>query len=147
MPGATVRASVRASLYNYEVHNTGTQRIAAFRVNYANAYAFEVPPGWQYTSTGDVFCAFTDREWEMIRPGGKARFAFRVTSKGAVLGHVAAAVETESGATIALPNLWGPVPEPPGHALAVAATLAVLAVLYAGGLLLQSRRGTRVSAP
>jgi hypothetical protein len=130
--GVRLRVWVRASVYTYELTNLGLEPITRFEVPYTNSYYFNVPAGWEHDADDDVFRAWTADPGSAIRCGQAAEFFFRVTSGGAVLGHVAAQVGRGDGSMTTLVNTWGPVPEPRQHILFVAAVVAWLMMLHTG---------------
>jgi len=125
-----IRVYVRASVYSYQVINEGIGPITRFEVPYSDGYYFQVPEGWKKDVRGGVFRAWTEDDSRAIRPGAYGVFSFRVTSRGAVLGPVAARIERVSGQTVVLPNLWGAVPEPRGNVLLVAGSVLALCALH-----------------
>ena len=124
--GVRVRTTIRASVYTYEVTNTGDEPLAKFEVPYRNAYFFNVPEGWEHAADDDLFRAWATGPYREIRPGRTGEFSYRVTSTGAVLGAVDARAVMRSGTTVPLPGVWGTIREPRSHTLIVAAALLVL---------------------
>lgn len=146
--GVRIRVHVRASEYTYEVTNLGRDPIMRFEFTFTNGYNFTPPDGWESDHDDGVFRAWTQRERDAIRSGHTGQFSLRVSSQGAVLGHVPARVETLSGKSVTLRNVWGAAPEPRGHVLLVAGVAGAIFVLHS--LLLarsDCRSGRRATPP
>jgi len=137
--GVRIRVHVRADEYTYEVTNTGRDPITRFEFAFTSGYNLTPPGGWERDYDGSAFRTWTQREGDAIRLGHTGRFSLRVSSRGAVLGHVRARVETLSGESVTLRDVWGAVPEPRGHVLLVAGVAGAIFVLH--GLLLARSDG------
>lgn len=145
--GVRIRVHVRASEYTYELTNTGRDPITRFEFAFTSGYNFTPPDGWESDQDGDVFRAWAQRKGDAIHPGHTVRFSLRVSSRGGVLGHVPARVETLSGKSVTLRNVWGAVPEPRGHVLLVAGVAGAIFVLHSLLLARSDCRSDRRATP
>jgi hypothetical protein len=139
--GVRVSTSIRASVYAYEVRNQTDRAICAFAVPYSDGYDFTAPAGWQVASTDGLFRAWTTEPFRAIRQGESARFSFRVTSHGAVLGYVPLSVEWASGESLTLPGAWGACAQPASYGVFIAAVVLALGFVHALVLARRERPG------
>ena len=136
--GVRIQVEVHAGLYTYEVLNLASDPIRSFEINFAQAYNFKSPEGWECEEDGDTFRAWSPRAGDAIHRGEKGQFSLRMNSRGAVLGQADVRLETLSGAPVVVDNVWGAVPEPRAHIVLVGGVVGVIVAFH--GLLLARRK-------
>ena len=129
--GVRVRAHIRSSKYYWEVTNIDAEPITRFEISQHNCYDYQVPDGWESEAAANVFRAWATDPGRAIRRGATERFSLRVSSTGAVLGLVAMRVGPDAGEGIIIPEVWGPVPEPPSTVFLVAIVLVAIVLVHA----------------
>lgn len=144
--GVRVRVDIQAHDYAIELTNLAAPRITRFEMGQWSGYNFEAPEGWQVESEGRTFRAWTEDRSSAIRRGQIARFALRVSSRGAVLGWVEAKVGFDSGDSAAIPRCWGPVPEPRSTIYLVPVVVLAIVALHSLLLARRDRKGAVAGA-
>lgn len=132
--------NVHSNIYTYKVTNLGSKSIVGFEIKKYASYNFMVPDGWQMDTSSGLFHAWTTDAQTAITKNKTAEFSLRVSSKGAVLGVSAARVQLQSGQTVIVPGVWGPVPEPRSYIVLIGGLILLILLLHTVILTCRHRR-------
>lgn len=129
--GVRVSVSVEANVYTWLVENVDAAPITMFEMPQRNCYNQRMPIGWASEYEDNYFRAWTDESDAAIGPGEIGEFTTRVSSTGAVLGHVPLTLSSAGGAqSIVVDHLWGPVRKSRRLVVMVALLVAGIAVFH-----------------
>lgn len=139
--GIRITVTVEANVYTWLLENMDAAPITSIEMPQKNCYNQRLPLGWSWEYEDDYFRARTDDPANAIGPGRTGEFTTRVSSTGAVLGHVPIKVGFEGDAQLVVfEPLWGPVRKPISMVLLVALTIAGVAIMHMALLVWLSKR-------
>ena len=146
--GVEIAVAIESHIYFWTVKNGTARPIRYFQIELHSTYDQHAPDGWQIEMDGPQLRAWADDQQDAIAPGESGIFSARVSSRGAVLGLVAAS----SGSSAKKPDVhfdqvWGPVPRPRSAVALVAVTVAAIGLLHVWLIVrIRRRRAARAAS-
>jgi hypothetical protein len=142
--GVRVEVSIQAHIYTWTVTNLDAPPIMSFQFEHAHTYNPHAPNDWELEDVEGRIRAWTDNPRRAIHRGESETFDLRVTSSGAMLGTVPAAVGFGPDRDpIVFEEVWGPVEKTPAIGALVAVVVAIIALAH---VMLLARRARRKDA-